>query len=109
MEKYGFKINKYKSKSVITAVELGTKEKMLKFCEGVQKCSPVASYVKPVAGAVSGYENEVVFADGTFVDGSTSEVSADGPVRPPYVVYCQGGTHWTHWLYALEYALSNIL
>ena len=55
-----------------------------------------------LAGVTPGYQDEVIFADGTFIDGSTSELSADGPIRPPYVVYCQGGTHWTHWAYALE-------
>ncbi len=54
------------------------------------------------AGVTPGYEDEVIFGDGTFIDGSTAELSADGPLRPPYVVYCQGGTHWTHWAIALE-------
>ena len=55
-----------------------------------------------IAGVTPGYEDEVIFGNGTFIDGSTAEVSADGPLRPPYVVYCQGGTHWTHWAIALE-------
>lgn len=50
-----------------------------------------------VIGRTPGYESEVIFADGTFIDGCTSELSADGPLRAPHVVYCQGGTHWTHW------------
>ena len=61
-----------------------------------------------LAGVTPGYQDEVIFADGTFIDGSTSELSADGPIRPPYVVYCQGGTHWTHWAYALESALEAL-
>lgn len=56
----------------------------------------------------AGYGDEVIFADGTFIDGSTAELSADGPMRPPYVVYCQGGTHWTHWALALESALEQL-
>jgi len=60
------------------------------------------------AGVTAGYDNEVIFADGTFVDGSTAELSADGPIRPPFVVYCQGGTHWTHWAMALESALESL-
>lgn len=60
------------------------------------------------AGATAGYGDEVVFADGTFIDGSTAELSADGPLRPPYAVYCQGGTHWTHWALALEGALPAL-
>ncbi len=59
-------------------------------------------------GVTPGYKDEVIFADGTFIDGSTSELSADGPIRPPYTVYCQGGTHWTHWAFALESALEAI-
>jgi cystathionine beta-lyase family protein involved in aluminum resistance len=60
------------------------------------------------AGATAGYGDEVVFADGTFIDGSTAELSADGPLRPPFAVYCQGGTHWTHWALALEGALPAL-
>lgn len=60
------------------------------------------------AGVTPGYHDEVIFADGTFIDGSTSELSADGPIRAPYVVYCQGGTHWTHWAFALESALEAL-
>jgi hypothetical protein len=59
-------------------------------------------------GVTAGYGDEVIFADGTFIDGSTAELSADGPIRPPYVVYCQGGTHWTHWALALESALVSL-
>ncbi len=59
-------------------------------------------------GVTAGYGDEVIFADGTFVDGSTSELTADGPLRPPYVVYCQGGTHWTHWEMALDSALAAL-
>jgi cystathionine beta-lyase family protein involved in aluminum resistance len=56
----------------------------------------------------AGYGDEVIFADGTFIDGSTAELSADGPLRPPYVVYCQGGAHWTHWALALESAVRSL-
>ncbi len=58
-----------------------------------------------VAGQTAGYGDEVIFADGTFIDGSTAELSADGPLREPYAVYCQGGTHWTHWAICLEAVL----
>lgn len=60
------------------------------------------------SGVTAGYGDEVIFADGTFVDGSTAELSADGPLRPPYVVYCQGGTHYTHWALALESAVAEL-
>ncbi|KAL4857014.1 hypothetical protein ACK3TF_002702 [Chlorella vulgaris] len=92
--------------SFITAVELGSKERMVAFCRAVQQCCPIGSYIQPVPGVTPGYGDEVIFADGTFIDGSTAELSADGPIRPPYVVYCQGGTHWTHWAYVLESAVA---
>jgi len=94
--------------SMITAVELGTRRRMVAFCRGVQRACPVGSYVVPEPGVTAGYADEVIFADGTFVDGSTAELSADGPVRAPYVVYCQGGTHWTHWALALESAVEEL-
>jgi cystathionine beta-lyase family protein involved in aluminum resistance len=94
--------------SMITAVELGTRGRMVSFCRGIQRACPVGSYVLPEPGVTAGYADEVIFADGTFVDGSTAELSADGPVRPPYVVYCQGGTHWTHWALALESAVGEL-
>lgn len=94
--------------SFITAVHLGSPDKMTAFCRAVQTCCPVGSYVQPIPGVTPGYGDEVIFADGTFIDGSTSELSADGPIRPPYTVYCQGGTHWTHWAFALEEALQAV-
>ncbi|KAH1247534.1 hypothetical protein GmHk_06G017421 [Glycine max] len=81
----------------IKAIQLGSHERLLAFCEAVQRSSPVGSYTKPVAGATPGYASEVIFADGTFIDGSTSELSCDGPLREPFTVFCQGGTHWTQW------------
>lgn len=94
--------------SFITAVRLGSRARMVAFCRAVQRCCPVGSYVQPVPGVTPGYGDEVIFADGTFIDGSTSELSADGPLREPFVVYCQGGTHWTHWAYAMEAVLEAL-
>ena len=82
--------------------------KVLAFCRAVQRCSPVGAGVLPVAGVTPGYADEVVFADGTFVDGSTLELSADGPLRAPFAVYVQGGTHWSHWAIVLREALSAV-
>lgn len=82
---------------VVQAVQLGSRERLLAFCEAVQRSSPVSSFTKPIAGATPGYASEVIFADGTFIDGSTSELSCDGPLREPFAVYCQGGSHWTQW------------
>lgn len=94
--------------SMITAVELGSREAMVAFCKGIQLACPVGSYITPEPGVTAGYGDEVIFADGTFIDGSTAELSADGPLRPPYVVYCQGGAHWTHWALALESAVRSM-
>lgn len=92
----------------VQAVQLGSREVLLAFCEAVQRSSPVGSFTKPVAGATPGYASEVIFADGTFIDGSTSELSCDGPLREPYSVFCQGGTHWTQWGLVLGEVLKSI-
>ncbi|RWR84455.1 ynbB [Cinnamomum micranthum f. kanehirae] len=92
----------------VQAVQLETRERLLAFCEAVQRCCPVGSFIKPIAGPSPGYASEVVFADGTFIDGSTSELSCDGPLREPYSVFCQGGTHWTQWGLVLGEVLRSI-
>ena len=76
---------------IIQAVELGSAEGMIAFCAGIQAAAPVDSYVTPVPWAMPGYDSEVIMAAGAFVQGSSIELSADGPVRPPYAVYFQGG------------------
>ena len=88
--------------SFITAIEMKTEEAMISFCEAVQTQCPIGSYVKPVPGVTAGYGDEVIFADGTFIDGSTAEMSADGPIRPPFVVYCQGGFHLSQWMNVID-------
>lgn len=95
-------------RDVIQAIRLGTPQKLVAFCQAIQQHSPVDSYVEPVPASMPGYESELVMAGGTFIDGSTSELSADGPLREPYIVYCQGGTHWTHGAIALEAAVTAI-
>lgn len=93
--------------SFITAIEMKNPDAMVAFCNAVQLCCPVGSYVQPVPGVTPGYGDEVIFADVTFIDGSTAEMSADGPIRPPYVVYCQGGFHMSQWIHTLDYFLSS--
>ncbi len=80
----------------------------VEFCRAVQRACPIGAYVHPEPAATPGYASEVIFANGTFIEGSTAELSADGPLRPPFVVYCQGGTHWTHWAIALESAVGAL-
>jgi cystathionine beta-lyase family protein involved in aluminum resistance len=93
---------------VIQAIKLGSPEKVLAFCKAIQQCSPIGAYLSPVPAAQHGYDSELVMAGGTFIDGSTLEFSADGPLREPYVVFCQGGTHWTHVAIALEAAIEAV-
>ncbi|MBD2081257.1 methionine gamma-lyase family protein [Leptolyngbya sp. FACHB-17] len=95
-------------RDVIQAIKLGSPEKIIAFCRSIQQNSPIGSYLDPVPSGMPGYESELVMAGGTFIDGSTSEFSADGPLREPYVVFCQGGTHWTHVAIALEAAIEAL-
>jgi len=81
---------------IIQAVELGSEEGMIAFCKGIQAAAPVDSYATPIPGDMPGYDSQVIMAAGAFVQGSTMELSADGPIRPPYAVYFQGGLTWYH-------------
>lgn len=95
-------------RDVIQAIQLGSAEKLIAFCRAIQQHSPVGSYLDPVPAGMPGYESQLVMAGGTFIDGSTSEFSADGPLREPYIAFCQGGTHWTHVAIALEAAIQAV-
>ncbi len=110
-DKLGYPVNPLPTaprRDVIQAIKLGSKEKILAFCRSVQQYSPVGSYLDPIPAEMPGYESELVMAGGTFIDGSTSEFSADEPLREPYIVFCQGGTHWTHVALALEAAIAAV-
>jgi cystathionine beta-lyase family protein involved in aluminum resistance len=109
--KLGYRVNPIplaRRRDVIQAIEFGSADKLIAFCRAVQQNSPVGSYLDPVPAPMPGYESQLVMAGGTFIDGSTSEFSADGPLRPPYVAFCQGGTHWTHIAIALEAAIDAV-
>lgn len=95
-------------RDVIQAIQLGTPDRLIAFCRAIQSHSPVGAYLDPVPGEMPGYESDLVMAGGTFIDGSTSELSADGPLREPYIAFCQGGTHWTHVAIALEAAVEAV-
>ncbi|MFO0075474.1 MAG: aminotransferase class I/II-fold pyridoxal phosphate-dependent enzyme [Cyanobacteriota bacterium] len=94
---------------VIQAVRLGDPERLKTVCRAFQAASPVGAYLDPVPAPMPGYASELVMAGGTFIDGSTSEFSADGPLREPFVLYVQGGTHHQHLAIALERALTALL
>lgn len=81
---------------IIQAVELGSPEALIAFCKGIQAAAPVDSHVTPEPWAMPGYDDDVIMAAGAFVQGSSIELSADGPLREPYAVYFQGGLTWYH-------------
>ena len=81
---------------IIQAVELGSEEGMIAFCKGIQAAAPVDSFATPYPSDMPGYLDRVIMAAGAFVQGSSIELSADGPIRPPYAVYFQGGLTWNH-------------
>lgn len=98
-EKLGFRVipNGEESRhDIIQAVEFGKKEGVIAFCEGIQAAAPVDSYVRPEPWAMPGYDSDVIMAAGAFVSGSSIELSADAPIKPPYAVYFQGGLTWYH-------------
>lgn len=98
-EKLGFPVIPNGTESrhdIIQAVTLGSAERVIAFCKGIQQAAPVDSYVSPEPWAMPGYDSDVIMAAGAFVQGSSIELSADGPVKPPYAVYFQGGLTWHH-------------
>ena len=98
-ERLGFRVVPDKAESrhdIIQAVELGTPEGVIAFCKGIQAAAPVDSYVTPEPWAMPGYDSDVIMAAGAFVQGSSIELSADGPIKHPYAVYFQGGLTWPH-------------
>ncbi len=98
-EKLGFGVVPTGSESrhdIIQAVEFGTPEGVIGFCQGIQAAAPVDSYVTPEPWPMPGYDSDVIMAAGAFVQGSSIELSADGPIKPPYAVYFQGGLTWPH-------------
>ena len=89
----------------IQAVRLGSPDRLKLVCRAFQAASPIGSYLDPVPAPMPGYASELVMAGGTFIDGSTSEFSADAPLREPHILYVQGGTHHLHVAIAVERAL----
>ena len=98
-EKLGFKVVPNSTQSrhdIIQAVELGSPERIIAFCKGIQAAAPVDSHLSPEPWPMPGYDSDVIMAAGAFIQGSSIELSADGPIRPPYAVYFQGGLTWEH-------------
>ncbi|HHD2753138.1 TPA: aminotransferase class I/II-fold pyridoxal phosphate-dependent enzyme [Clostridium perfringens] len=111
MELAGFEVlPKYTDKrsDIIQAIKFNDKEKLIKFCKGVQYASPIDSFVECEPWAMPGYSDEVIMAAGAFIQGSSIELSADAPIREPYIAYLQGGLTFDHAKIGVLIALNNI-
>ena len=112
LEKLGFdvdpKYDEYRT-DVIQTITLNDPDKMVKFCQGIQSACPVESYVSPIPSDMPGYNHQVVMASGSFTEGSTIELSCDGPVIPPYTIFMQGGLTYEYGKLGILLALNKIL
>lgn len=111
-EKLGFSVvpnGKESRHDIIQAVTFGTPEGVIAFCQGIQAAAPVDSYVTPEPWDMPGYDSKVIMAAGAFVSGSSIELSADGPIKPPYAVYFQGGLTWQHAKFGILKTLQAVI
>ena len=111
-EKLGFGVVPNGSESrhdIIQAVTFGTPEGVIEFCKGIQAAAPVDSFVVPEPWAMPGYDSDVIMAAGAFVQGSSIELSADAPIKPPYAVYFQGGLTWNHAKFGILMSLQKLV
>ncbi|WP_141433500.1 methionine gamma-lyase family protein [Bacillus sp. 03113] len=98
-----------KRTDLIQSVQFDDRDKMVAFCQAIQFASPVNSHVTPYPSYMPGYEDDVIMAAGTFIQGASIELTADGPIRPPYVAYVQGGLTYSHVKIAVCTALNNLI
>ena len=111
-ERLGFAVvpdGKQSRHDIIQAVTLGSPEAVIAFCKGIQAASPVDSHVAPEPYAMPGYHSDVIMAAGAFIQGSSIELSADGPIKPPYAVYFQGGLTWYHARFGITMSLQYMV
>ncbi len=94
---------------IIQTIKFGAPEPLIEFCKTLQMYSPVESYLTPMPDKVPGYDNKLIMAGGSFIEGSTIELSADGPVRPPYAAYMQGGLNYAHVKIALKGIVEKLV
>lgn len=94
---------------LIQSVQFNNREKMIAFCQAIQFASPINSYVTPHPSYMPGYEDDVIMAAGTFIQGASIELTADGPIRPPYVAYVQGGLTYAHVKMAICIAIDSLM
>ena len=93
---------------IVQTICLGSEEKLVKFCQGIQKGSPIDANVAPIPGDMGGYEDKVIMAAGTFTQGSTIELSCDGPIRKPYIAYLQGGLTYEYGKFGILKAIQEM-
>lgn len=111
-EKLGFKVVPSANEErhdIIQAVEFGSADKLVAFCEGIQFASPIDSYVTPEPWEMPGYDSLVIMAAGAFISGASIELSADGPLREPYAAYFQGGITWPHVKFGILNSLQRLV
>ena len=111
LEELGYDVEpKYDEKraDIVQTIHLGSAEKLIKFCQGIQKGSPIDSNVIPEPGDMGGYQDKVIMAAGTFTEGSTIELSCDGPIREPYIAYLQGGLTYEYGKYGILKAIEEM-
>ncbi len=112
MEKLGYEVCPRPAdvrNDIIQAIRFGNAARVIAFCRGLQAASPIDSFVSPEPWAMPGYQNEVIMAAGAFTQGSSIEISADGPIRPPFVAYMQGGLTYESGKLAVMHAASAVL
>ncbi len=112
LEELGYKVDpKYDEprSDIVQTIHLGSEEKLVKFCQGIQKGSPIDSQVVPEPADMGGYEDKVIMAAGTFTEGSTIELSCDGPIREPYIAYMQGGLTYEYGKYGVLKAIQEMI
>lgn len=111
-ERLGYRVIPNGSESrhdIIQAIELGSPEALVAFCQGIQAGAPVDSHVTPEPWDMPGYDAKVIMAAGAFVSGSSIELSADGPLKEPYAVYFQGGLTWQHAKFGILRSLQSMV
>lgn len=112
MEKLGFEVNPSangRRSDIIQSIKFNDADKLIKFCQGIQMASPVDSFAVPMPWDMPGYQHQVIMAAGTFVSGASIEISADAPIKEPYVGYLQGGLTYESGKLAVMFAASNLI
>ncbi len=110
-EKLGFEVSPKTAENrsdIVQSIKFNAQDKMIAFCEGIQAAAPVDSFAMPIPGDMPGYEDQVIMAAGAFVQGSTIELSADGPMREPYIAYFQGGLTYEHSKFGVIKAIDTL-